>query len=79
MLMDSSNIACPLLSQWGPGPPLPQNGIPESPPDSVQSLDWNSLPQYSPELNEAQNPYYFSINKLLFEMYLERLQRNGQL
>lgn len=60
--------------EWGPGPPLPLN-LPETPPDSVQSLDWN---QYSPELTESENPYYYNINKLLFEMYLERQQRLQQ-
>lgn len=66
--------------EWGPGPPYLQNitsNIP-TPPESVQSLDWtNTIPQYSPTLNESENPYYFNINKLLFEMYWERQQRAG--
>lgn len=52
------------------------NQLPESPPASVQSLDWNA-PQYNPEMTENENPHYFNINKLLFEMYVERLQRGG--
>lgn len=74
MLDGSSNhMASP---EWGPGPPQNfMNRMPESPPESVQSLDWGSLPQYAPDLNENQNPHYFNINKLLFEMYIERLQR----
>lgn len=69
------------FTQWGPGPPLYQNIMPETPPETIQEQDWSkgSTPQYSPELNETQNPYYFNINKLLFEMYVERMQRNGQL
>lgn len=69
------------FSEWGPGPPMYQNHMPETPPEPIQNLDWDkrTTPQYSPELNETQNPYYFNINKLLFEMYVERLQRNGQL
>lgn len=69
-------------NEWGPGPPnynnLP-NSIPASPPNSEGSLDWNNIPrypqEYSPDLNETENPHYFSINKLLFEMYIQRLQR----
>lgn len=71
------------LTEWGPGPPFFQNppNMPETPPEPVQNIDWNKRTtlQYSPELNETQNPYYFNINKLLFEMYVERLQRSGQL
>lgn len=67
--------------EWGPGPPYLQSNIASNiptPPESVQSLDWNnSIPQYSPTLNESENPYYFNINKLLFEMYWERQQRTG--
>lgn len=83
MLVEGQNSAC---LEWGPGPPLTQqqqhlgtnftlNNLPESPPSSEQSVDWNLMPQYSPDLSENQNPHYFNINKLLFEMYLERLQR----
>lgn len=78
LILEGTNNAC---MEWGPGPPLDQrqhftmNNLPESPPSSEQSVDWNLLPQYSPDLSENQNPHYFNINKLLFEMYVERLQR----
>ncbi|KAL1489173.1 hypothetical protein ABEB36_014111 [Hypothenemus hampei] len=52
-----------------------QQTFPESPGDSDQSIDWSVNPQYSPDLNESQNPHYFSINKLLYEMYIERMSR----
>ncbi|CAH0564409.1 unnamed protein product [Brassicogethes aeneus] len=61
--------------EWGPGPPNGSSQLPESPPNSVQSLDWNNQPQYTPDLTETENPHYFNANKLLFEMYVERLQR----
>lgn len=85
--MDSvhpTNQTLPLnMAEWGPGPPYFQNrpnNLPESPAESVQSVEWNvPIPQYNPEMTESQNPYYYSINKLLFEMYLERQQRNGNL
>ncbi|XP_063230679.1 uncharacterized protein LOC134535486 isoform X2 [Bacillus rossius redtenbacheri] len=32
---------------------------------------------YSPALGADQNPYYYENNKLLYTLYLERLQRLG--
>lgn len=64
--------------EWGPGPPNYSNYIPESPPSSEQSVDFNILQyqsEYMPDMTETQNPHYFKINKLLFEMYVQRLQR----
>lgn len=37
----------------------------------------NWLPVYSPDLDLNENPYYYESNKLLFDLYIERLQRNG--
>lgn len=71
------------IAEWGPGPPYyqesaPVQNMPQTPPEEVQS--WNQrVPQYTPDLNERENPYYYNINKLLFEMYIERSQRNGNL
>uniref|UniRef100_A0A161M3F0 Gastrula zinc finger protein n=1 Tax=Triatoma infestans TaxID=30076 RepID=A0A161M3F0_TRIIF len=31
---------------------------------------------YNPDLTPAENPYYYESNRLLFELYLERSQRN---
>ncbi|PSN50729.1 hypothetical protein C0J52_01217 [Blattella germanica] len=45
-----------------------------------QSGGWmtdNILSQYTPALNASDNPYYYENNKLLFALYMERLQRNG--
>lgn len=79
LLLD--NRQTPLnTNEWGPGPPNCNNLIPASPPSSEGSLDWNNIPrypqEYAPDLNETENPHYFSINKLLFEMYIQRLQRS---
>ncbi|XP_017471415.1 PREDICTED: uncharacterized protein LOC108362781 [Rhagoletis zephyria] len=30
---------------------------------------------YAPELNEAENPFYYIKNKLLYELHFERLKR----
>ncbi|XP_026469747.1 uncharacterized protein LOC113373681 [Ctenocephalides felis] len=32
---------------------------------------------YNPDLNASQNPFYYQNNKVLFELYMERMQRNG--
>lgn len=31
---------------------------------------------YEPELNVAENPYYYHVNEVLFEAHIERLQRS---
>ncbi|XP_067006033.1 uncharacterized protein [Anabrus simplex] len=36
------------------------------------------LAHYSPDLNASDNPYYYESNKLLFALYMERMQRSGQ-
>jgi len=87
LFLDNPNITSqptqPNAAEWGPGPPcypnvgsLPYNA-PDTPPESVQNLNFNNVPQYNPVLNESQNPNYFYKNKLLFEMHIERMQRNG--
>lgn len=50
------------------------NQIPVSPCESEQSTEGGYLP-YSPDLTESQNPHYFNINKLLYEVYMERVRR----
>ncbi|XP_030751786.1 uncharacterized protein LOC115879225 [Sitophilus oryzae] len=68
----------PLISaEWNlQGPSNTQNvRLPDSPSESERSIESNFSPPYSPALNESQNPHYFNINKVLYEMYLERLNR----
>uniref|UniRef100_A0A1A9WDQ3 Uncharacterized protein n=1 Tax=Glossina brevipalpis TaxID=37001 RepID=A0A1A9WDQ3_9MUSC len=43
--------------------------LPHNPTDAVEKVSYN------PELNEAENPYYYVKNKLLHELHLERLKR----
>lgn len=50
----------------------------------LQSQEWvaEQIPEqngysYNPELNASDNPYYYESNKLLFDLYIERLQRSG--
>lgn len=51
------------------------NQLPEFPSGSEGGIEWNVSPEYAPDLYENENPHYFGVNKLLFEMYLQRLQR----
>ncbi|XP_050540965.1 uncharacterized protein LOC126905368 [Daktulosphaira vitifoliae] len=34
--------------------------------------------QYDPDLTSDQNPFYYESNKLLFDLYVERIHRHGQ-
>ncbi|XP_059475987.1 uncharacterized protein LOC132196998 isoform X2 [Neocloeon triangulifer] len=36
------------------------------------------IAQYAPQIDQVDSPYYYEHNKLLFALYLERLQRNPQ-
>lgn len=54
---------------------IQNNQLPDSPSGSEQSVEWNCSSGYTPDLNASQNPHYFNINKLLYEMYLERMNR----
>lgn len=78
LLLDTAPAPLSSFAGWGPGPPA---YMPETPPEPPQNVvEWpKTTPQYSPELDEAQNPYYFNVNKMLFEMYVERMQRSGQM
>lgn len=33
--------------------------------------------KYLPDLNAVENPHYYENNRLLFELYVERVQRTG--
>lgn len=33
--------------------------------------------QYSPDLTESENPYYFNKNKILFDLHVERYKRSN--
>lgn len=33
---------------------------------------------YDPDLTSDQNPYYYESNRLLFDLYVERVHRHGQ-
>ncbi|XP_037933021.1 uncharacterized protein LOC119667781 [Teleopsis dalmanni] len=38
-------------------------------------LSPTARPVYNPELNESQNPFYYTKNKLLHDLHMERLKR----
>jgi len=35
--------------------------------------------KYSPELDRLQNPFYYDVNKVLFEAHMYKLQRTQEL
>jgi len=44
---------------------------------NIQVEDSQNL-QYDPDLTSDQNPYYYESNRLLFDLYVERVHRHGQ-
>lgn len=36
----------------------------------------NHMEPYDPELSQEENPFYYSKNKLLYDLYLERVRRH---
>ncbi|KAK6643285.1 hypothetical protein RUM43_004790 [Polyplax serrata] len=44
---------------------------------STESGHSSWSPMYNPDLDVNENPYYYESNKLLFDLYVERLQRNS--
>lgn len=47
-----------------------------SSPDNCGSNHGNFTTDYTPDLNATENPFYYESNKLLFSLYMERLQRS---
>lgn len=43
--------------------------------DATVQNGWSAT--YDPDLSLDENPYYYEKNKLLFELYVERVQRSG--
>jgi len=46
-----------------------------SPRDNCSSQS-NFTTDYRPDLDATENPFYYESNKLLFSLYMERMQRN---
>lgn len=46
-----------------------------SPSSDGYSSSQSYTSDYSPDLNSNQNPYYYETNKLLYDLYVERMQR----
>lgn len=53
------------------------NLTPASPNQQHPWMSTQILSQYTPDLTAADNPYYYENNKLLFALYMERVQRGG--
>ncbi|XP_011703769.1 PREDICTED: uncharacterized protein LOC105459442 [Wasmannia auropunctata] len=50
-----------------------------SPRDSCASNQSNFTNDYRPDLDATENPFYYESNKLLFSLYMERIQRRPDL
>ncbi|KAK3584831.1 hypothetical protein CHS0354_005686 [Potamilus streckersoni] len=42
-----------------------------------RGLRFEDLAGYDPELTETENPHYYSINQLLYDAHVERVERHG--
>nr|XP_012214729.1 PREDICTED: uncharacterized protein LOC105667487 isoform X2 [Linepithema humile]XP_012214730.1 PREDICTED: uncharacterized protein LOC105667487 isoform X2 [Linepithema humile] len=47
-----------------------------SPRDNCGSSQSNFTIDYRPDLDATENPFYYESNKLLFSLYMERMQRS---
>ncbi|KAB0793727.1 hypothetical protein PPYR_13347 [Photinus pyralis] len=76
-ILPHSNLA---VSDWGQGPPCYNGEVSyssiQTPTESLQNVNFDTS-EYNPVLSAAENPHYFYKNKLLFEMHIERMQRNS--
>ncbi|CAL7940270.1 uncharacterized protein LOC143422453 [Xylocopa sonorina] len=43
--------------------------------DGCSSSQSSYTAEYKPDLDAAENPFYYESNKLLFSLYMERIQR----
>lgn len=43
--------------------------------DGCSSSQSSYITEYKPDLDAAENPFYYESNKLLFSLYMERVQR----
>ncbi|XP_011873586.1 PREDICTED: uncharacterized protein LOC105565200 [Vollenhovia emeryi] len=50
-----------------------------SPSGSCGSSQTNLTSDYRPDLDATENPFYYESNKLLFSLYMERMQRRPSL
>jgi len=50
-----------------------------SPRGSCSSSQSNFTSDYRPDLDAVENPFYYESNKLLFSLYMERVQRRPDL
>lgn len=50
-----------------------------SPRGSCGSSQSNFTSDYRPDLDATENPFYYESNKLLFSLYMERIQRRPDL
>lgn len=47
----------------------------DSSSSNSQFSEEGSIEGYNPELNHDENPFYYNKNKLLYDLYIERMRR----
>lgn len=78
------NTAENMDTDWGntnfiPSPNYsePSQGSPSY--DGCSSSQSSTTAEYRPDLNATENPFYYESNKLLYSLYMERIQRTSDL
>ncbi|XP_012276199.1 uncharacterized protein LOC105697449 [Orussus abietinus] len=71
-------------SDWGDRnfAPSPNNSEPSqgsSSCDGCSSSQSSYTAEYRPDLDANDNPFYYENNKLLYSLYMERMQRSSEL
>lgn len=46
--------------------------------DGCSSSQSSYIADYKPDLDATENPFYYESNKLLFSLYMERIQRSSE-
>lgn len=75
------NAAESMESDWGGSNFIPSPNYSEPSQDSplhdtCGSSQSSCTVEYRPDLDAAENPFYYESNKLLFSLYMERMQRS---
>ncbi|XP_033223484.1 uncharacterized protein LOC117177102 [Belonocnema kinseyi] len=59
--------------------PSPNHSEPSPSSEGYNSSQSSYPNDYRPDLNANENPYYYETNKLLFNLYMERVHRSNGL
>ncbi|XP_019559228.3 uncharacterized protein LOC109428025 [Aedes albopictus] len=71
---NSSGSTCHSIPSGGSSPSNGGGGGPRSVQEAL-IVNGETLGEYCPDLAEHENPHYFNRNKVLYELYVERMRR----